>query len=108
MSDKKAQAEVPGSLLSQALLELRDARGDLQATREAVIRYFKAGIASGFQVGSLMQWLFFWPDKAQSVFSQVGYSAKETSEFMDILREKHSAQELGLRDDQMPPKEHMR
>jgi hypothetical protein len=50
-----------------------------------------------------MQWLFFWPDKKQSIFSQVGYSAREIREFMEILKEKHSAQELGLRDDQMPP-----
>ena len=102
MSDNKPQAEVPVTLLSQALLDLREARGNLQATREAVLRYFKSGIAGGFQVGPLMQWLFFWPDQQQSVFSQIGYSTKETFEFMEILKEKHSARELGLRDDQMP------
>ena len=105
MSDNKPQADVPVALLSQALLDLREVRGSQRATREAVIRYFKSGITGGFTVGSLMQWLFFWPDEKQSVFSQVGYSAKEISEFMEILKEKHSAQELGLRDDQMPPPE---
>jgi hypothetical protein len=102
MPDKDSQPEVPVALLSQTLLELRQARGSFRATREAVIGYFKTGIAGGFQVGSLMRWLFFWPDRRQSVFSQVGYSSKESREFMEILKEKHSAQELGLRDDQMP------
>ena len=102
MSDNEQQAEVPVALLSQALLDLRQARGSKRATREAVFRYFKSGIAGGFTVGSLMQWLFFWPDKKQSVFSQVGYSGTESREFMEILKEKHSAQELGLREDQMP------
>jgi hypothetical protein len=100
MADNKQQAEVPVALLSQTLLDLRETRGSQRETREAVIRYFKSGIAGGFTVGSLMQWLFFWPDKKQSVFSQVGYSANEVSEFMEILKEKHSAQELGLRHDQ--------
>ena len=103
MADTDSQPEIPVPLLSQALLELRQARGSQRATREAVIRYFKSGIAGGFTVGLLVQWLFFWPDKKQSVFSQVGYSATEIREFMEILKEKHSAQELGLRDDQMPP-----
>ena len=104
MSDNKQQAEVPVALLSKASVDLREARSSSQrATREAVIRYFKFGITGGFTVGSLMHWLFLWPDSKQSVFSQVGYSAKEISEFMEILKEKHSAQELGLQDDQMPP-----
>lgn len=102
MPNTDAQPEIPVTLLSQALLDLRQARGSQRATREAVIRYFKAGIADGYTVGSLMQWLFFWPEKEQSVFSQVGYSAREIEEFMGILKEKHSARELGLREDQMP------
>ena len=68
MPDTDSQQEIPVTLLSQALLELRQTRGSQGATREAVMRYFKSGIADGYTVGSLMQWLFFWPDKKQSVF----------------------------------------
>jgi len=103
LPDTDSQPEIPVALLSQALLDLRQARGSRRATREAVIRYFKSGIAGGYTVDSLMQWLFYWPENQPSVFSQVRYSAPEIREFMEILKEKHSAQELGLRDDQMPP-----
>src|SRR5207249_10843697 len=34
-------AEIPVDLLAQTLLELRKARGNLQATREVVIGYFR-------------------------------------------------------------------
>jgi hypothetical protein len=103
MPENDSQPEVPVALLSEALLELRAARGNFRATREAVIHYFTTGFAGGFLAGPLLQWLFFWPNEQQSVFSQVGYSAKESREFLEILREKHSAQELGLKNDQMPP-----
>ena len=93
---------IPIELLARGLMELRKARGDFGATREAVVRYVKDGIAGGFQVGPLLNWLLCWPTQRDSAFSQVGYSAKEIGEFMEILKEKHSAQELGLRDDQMP------
>jgi len=83
MADKLAgEAGVPIELLAQALLELRKARGNFQATREAVIRYFNSGIASGFQVGPLLQWLFFWPNKRESVFAQVGTQAKRAMSFL--------------------------
>ncbi len=98
MSENDSQTEVPVGLLSQVLLQLREARGSSRATREAVLHYFKSGIASGFQVGPLMQWLFFWPNKQESVFSQMRYSSKEGLEFFEILKEKHSLQELGLDD----------
>lgn len=91
-------AEIPVDLLAQTLLELRKARGNLQTTREAVIRYFRGGIASGFQVGPLLGWLFSWPSQRESVFSQVGYSSKESREFLEILKEKRPVQELGLND----------
>jgi hypothetical protein len=98
MSENDSQIGIPVALLSQALLELREARGNFQATREAVIRYFKNGIASGFQVGPLLQWLVFWPNNRESVFSQVGYSSKERREFLEILKEKRPVRELGLND----------
>ena len=104
LADKVAgEIDVPIELLARALLELRKARGHSQATREAVIHYFKDGITGGFQVGPLLGWLFSWPTRRDSVFSQVGYSVEEMDEFMEILKEKHSARELGLSDDQMPP-----
>ena len=104
MADKLAgETSIPIELLARALMELRKARGNFQATRDVVIRYFKDGIAGGFQVGPLLGWLFSWPTRRDSVFSQVGYSVEEMDKFMEILKEKHSARELGLRDDQMPP-----
>ena len=89
-------AEIPVDLLAQTLLELRKARDNLQATREVVIGYFRDGVASGFQVGPLVSWLFSWPSERESVFSQVGYSGKESREFLEILKEKHPVQDLGL------------
>jgi len=104
MADKLAgTTDVPIEFLAQTLRQLRKARGNFRATREAVICYFKEGIASGFQVWPLLDWLHSWPNRNESVFSQVVYSVKEIQEFWEILKEKHSAQELGLKDDQMPP-----
>ena len=88
---------IPIALLAQALLELRKARGNSQATRQAAIRYFRSGIASGFQVGPLLDWLLSWPDGRWSVFSQAGYSGKECREFVEMLK-KLPVQELGLDD----------
>ncbi|PYJ80521.1 MAG: hypothetical protein DME22_24005 [Verrucomicrobia bacterium] len=34
----------------------------------------------------------------ESVFSQVGYSGKESREFLEILKEKYPVQDLGLND----------
>jgi hypothetical protein len=88
---------IPVALLAQALLELRKARGNAEETRLAAIRYFRNGIAGGFQVGPLLNWLMSWPEVRWSVFSQAGYSAKEGKEFVEMLK-KLPAQELGLND----------
>ena len=86
---------MPVELLAQALLDLRTARGNPEATRQAVIRYFKAGIAAGFQVGPLLQWPFFWPREGESVFGQAGFTIKQSIAFIDILKKMH-AQEIGI------------
>jgi len=95
MADSTPPAEIPVSLLSQTLIELRQARGNAEATREAAIRYFKSGIGAGFQVGPLLQWLMFWPNNTESVFWQVRYQAGEGKQFIDMLK-KISLQDLGL------------
>jgi hypothetical protein len=91
------EAGVPIELLSECWLELAEAQGNPEATREAAIHYFKSGIAHGFQVGPLLKWLISWPSARESAFSQVGYSAKEATEFIEILR-KLPVEELGLND----------
>src|SRR5262249_13245052 len=95
MADSTPSAEIPVSLLSQTLLELRLARGNAVATREAAIRYFKSGIAGGFQVGPLLNWLLLWPSTTESVFWQVRYPGNEGRQFIDMLK-KMSLQDLGL------------
>lgn len=84
-------AKIPVELLSQALLDLRAAHGNRKAEKEAAIRYFKSGIADGYQLGPLLQWLCFWPNNRESVFWQ----ARLDSKFIDILK-KISIRELGL------------
>ena len=91
MSDNTSQTKVPVALLSQALVELRAARGNRQEEREAAIRYFKSGLANGYQVGPLLEWLCFWPNNRESVFWQ----ARLDSKFVDMLK-KLSTRDLGL------------
>jgi hypothetical protein len=94
--------EIPVALLAEALRELRKARGDAEATRQAAIHYFRSGVASGFQVGALLSWLFSWPNRRESVFSQVGYEGKQGREFVETLK-KLPVQELGLKDTAIRP-----
>jgi hypothetical protein len=91
MSEISSAKEVPVGLLSQALVELREARGNPQATREALIRYFRNGVEGNFQIGPLLKWLTSWPNERESVFSQVGAGR----DFLEILR-KLPVQELGF------------
>ena len=84
-------------LLSQALLELRSAKGSPQVLREAVIRYFTKGISKGFKVTELLEWLFFWPTNRWSVFAQVDFSAKAGSEFVGMVKTL-TLQDLGVPD----------
>jgi len=86
--ESKSSMEVPVALLSQALVELRTARGNREAEREAAIRYFKSGISEGHQIGSLLEWLCFWPNNRESVFWQ----ARLDSKFVEMLKK------LSLRD----------
>jgi len=95
MSENTSPTEIPVALLSQALLELRAARGNPQAAREAAIRYFKSGIENGFQVGALLQWLLFWPSDNESVFWQVRFPGNEGMQFIEMLK-KLSLRDLGV------------
>ena len=97
MAEEARAAAIPIDLLAQALLELRKARGNSEATRDAAIRYFKGGIAIGFEVGPLLESLMFWPNRRDSVFSEVGYTGNEGVEFVQILKNL-SLHELGLND----------
>jgi len=94
MPENTSPAEIPVALLSQALLELRAARGNPQAEREAAIRYFKSGLESGYQIGPLLEWLFFWPNNHDSVFWQ----ARLDSRFVGMLK-KLSLHEIGFSPD---------
>ena len=85
--------EVPVALLAQTGVELRKARGHSEATRQAAIRYFREGPCSGFPTGLLFKWLFSWPNKRESVFSQIGYSGQAGKEFVRILK-KLTVQEI--------------
>lgn len=91
---------VPVALLSQALLEFRAASGNRQREKEAAIRYFKSGIANGYQVGPLLEWLCFWPNSRESVFWQ----ARLDSRFVEMLK-KLSLRDLGLASNEAPPAE---
>ncbi len=98
MPENTSAAEVPVALLSQALLDLRAASGNRKAEREAALRYFKSGIASGYQVGPLLEWLFSWPNNRESVFWQ----ARLDTQFVDMLK-KLSLRDLGLASDGTVP-----
>ena len=98
MPDNTSQTEAPVALLSQALLELRAARGNRQAEKEAAIHYFKCGLANGFQVGALLEWLCFWPNNRDSVFWQ----ARLDSKFLDMLK-KLSSRDFGLESNEAAP-----
>jgi len=98
MPESKSSLEVPVALLSQALVELRTARGNREAEREAAIRYFKSGIAEGYQIGPLLDWLCFWPNNRESVFWQ----ARLDSKFVEMLK-KLSLRDLGMAAKCAPP-----
>ena len=97
MNENTTPSEMPVTLLAQALLDLREARGNSEATRQAVIRYFKAGITTGMQIGPMVEWLFFWPNQRESVFGQAGYSHKASIEFIGMVK-RMQIQEIGLDD----------
>ena len=101
MNENPGPTEMPVTLLAQALLDLKEARGNSATTRQAVIHYFKAGITSGMQVGPLLNWLFFWPSQSESVFGQAGYSQKESLEFIEMVK-RMTLRELGLSDQGAP------
>jgi hypothetical protein len=104
MSENPSPTPVPAALLSQALIELRAARGNPEAARAAAIRYFKSGVESGFQVGSLLQWLLLWPSNTESVFWQTRFPGNESRQFIDMLK-KLSLRDLGMAPNDAPPKE---
>lgn len=95
MPENTSQTEVPVALLSQALLELRAARGNREAEKKAAIGYFKSGVANGYQIGPLLEWLCFWPNDRESVFWQ----ARLDSTFVNMLK-KLSMRDLGLAPDE--------
>ena len=96
--DKLAEGrDVQVALLGQALLELRSAKGRAPALREAVIRYFRNGLANGFKVAELLEWLFFWPTNRWSVFAQTGFPGKAGSEFVAMVKALTVA-DLGVND----------
>jgi hypothetical protein len=91
MPENRSPEGIPVALLSQALIDLKAARGNPKAEREAAIRYFKSGIANGYQVGPLLKWLCLWPNNRESIISQ----ARLGGSFVDMLK-KLSLQDLGL------------
>jgi hypothetical protein len=91
MTEDKPPKPIPVDLLSDALLDLRAARGNRHAEKASALRYFKGGIARGYEVGPLLQRLCFWPNDRESVFWQ----ARLDSKFLDMLK-KLSLRELGL------------
>jgi len=97
MAEIPSTTAIPVALLAQVLIELREARGNKEATRAAAVRYFRNGLTAGYQVGPLLNWLFFWPSRTDSVFWQVRFPAPEGSEFVQMLK-KLPVQELGLTD----------
>ena len=78
--------DIQVALLAQALLELRKAKARQPAQREAVIRYFKNGISSGFTIPDLITWLFLWPDNRWCVFAQMGLSENAGHEFLNMVK----------------------
>lgn len=85
--DKLAEGRsVQVALLAQALRELRSAKGRSPLLREAVIRYFKNGIANRFKVPELIEWLFFWPSNRWSVFAQIDFAGKAGHEFVEMVK----------------------
>lgn len=91
MNEGRPPPPIPVELLSEALVDFRAARGNRSAEKEAAIRYFKSGIAQGYQVGPLLKWLCFWPNDRESVFWQ----ARLDATFIEMLK-KLSLLELGL------------
>src|SRR2546430_2906514 len=81
-------AEIPVDLLAQTLLELRKARGNLQATREVVIGYFRGGGGSGVPVRPLLRLLLSLPRGREGVFSQGGYSRQKRRGVLRKIKKK--------------------
>jgi hypothetical protein len=83
--DKIAEGkEIQVVLLAELLRDLRRAHGHSQAIREATIRYFKEGIAKGFDLSSLLEWLYTWPNRRWSVLSQAPDRSRQ--EFVELLQ----------------------
>ena len=84
--DKVAEGKgIQVALLAELLRDLRRAGGHSQAIHEATIRYFKEGIAKGFDPRSLFEWLFSWPNDRWSVVSQAPFPGRSRQEFFEML-----------------------
>jgi hypothetical protein len=78
--------EVQVALLSHTLYELRKAHGQPQALREVTIHYFRTGLSHGFEIGQLLEWLFFWPNNRWSAFAQANFSSKGGHEYIEMVK----------------------
>ena len=76
--------EIQVVLLAELLRDLRRAHGHSQTISEATIRYFKEGIAKGFDPSSLLEWLYTWPNRRWSVLSQAPDRTRQ--EFVALLQ----------------------
>ena len=75
--------------------ELRTAQGHMEATREALLRFFRRGLRADLLLDDLMQILFFQPSQTGSIFSRVGYTAPET-EFNIRMVKAFTIAEIGI------------
>ena len=79
--------ESPVALSKTTLAELRAAHGDVAATREAFLRFFRRGFDTGLSIEECMRLLFFEPSQAGSLFHRVGYAAHEYVSLVRMVRE---------------------
>lgn len=73
-------------LSKTTLPELRAAHGDMNATRENLLRFFQRGVKAELLLEELMQILFFQPTRAGSIFSRVWYNDDQAQFIIQMVK----------------------
>jgi len=68
------------------LAELRATHGDMKATREDLLRFFRRGVKAELLLDELMQILFFQPTRAGSIFSRVWYNEQQAQFIIQMVK----------------------
>ena len=78
---------VVAELSKTALAELRAVQGDSLRTQEALIRFFRRGLALGLSLEQCLRLLVLEPSQAGALLRRVGYSDSEYERLVTMVRQ---------------------